>query len=202
MRKFITIISLIIILLLNIQFSTTANIENIGKTIYVDDDGGADFTKIQDAINASEDGDTVFVYSGTYYENLLINKSVELIGEYKETTIIDGQYKDTVVYITKDFVNIAGFTIQNSGVNVDLSGLYINSNFSIIKQNIIRSDMEHGNAYGIFLINASYNTIDNNIIEDNYQSGIHNDEFQNLHSPLHREFENQSLRKRYFYCLD
>jgi len=36
-----------------------------GTTIYVDDDGGADYTSIQDAIDAASEGDTVYVYSGT-----------------------------------------------------------------------------------------------------------------------------------------
>ena len=35
--------------------------ENKNITIYVDDDGGADFTNIQDAIDNSNQGDTIFV---------------------------------------------------------------------------------------------------------------------------------------------
>ena len=50
-----------------------------GITITVDDSGGADFEKIQDAVNASSDGDTVFVYNGTYYENVVVNKSINVI---------------------------------------------------------------------------------------------------------------------------
>ena len=37
-----------------------------GTTIYVDDDGGADYTTIQAAIDAANSGDTVYVYSGIY----------------------------------------------------------------------------------------------------------------------------------------
>ena len=44
---------------------------SINKTIYVDDDGGADYTKIQDAIDNASDGDTIFVYEGLYFENEL-----------------------------------------------------------------------------------------------------------------------------------
>ena len=56
----------------------------------VDDDGPADFYTIQGAINAASPGDTIFVYSGTYYENVVVNKTVSLIGENRSNTIIDG----------------------------------------------------------------------------------------------------------------
>jgi pectin methylesterase-like acyl-CoA thioesterase len=62
-----------------------------GDTFYVNTtgDGGA-FTSIQDAINASSDGDTVFVYNGTFYENVVVNRTISLVGEGKNHTIIDG----------------------------------------------------------------------------------------------------------------
>jgi pectin methylesterase-like acyl-CoA thioesterase len=59
-----------------------------GSTWIVDDDGPADFHSIQEAINAANDGDTVFVRNGTYYENITINKSISLVGEDKNITII------------------------------------------------------------------------------------------------------------------
>ncbi|MDY6965908.1 MAG: NosD domain-containing protein, partial [Halobacteriota archaeon] len=46
----------------------------------VDDSGGADFTKIQDAVNAASAGDTIIVYSGTYYENVIVDKQLTLRG--------------------------------------------------------------------------------------------------------------------------
>jgi pectin methylesterase-like acyl-CoA thioesterase len=45
---------------------------------YVDDDGSADFSKIQDAINAASPGDTIYINNGTYYENIVVNRSVSL----------------------------------------------------------------------------------------------------------------------------
>ena len=93
------------------------------NTIYVDDDnieGPWDGTQeypfrfIQDAIEASSDGDTAFVYSGTYCENIEVHTSIHLVGENWTTTIIDGSGKKNVL-ITANWVNITGFQIISSG---------------------------------------------------------------------------------------
>jgi len=53
-------------------------------------------TKIQDAIDLAIDGDTIYVYSGFYQENLVVSKSVIIRGEDREKTIIDGDGWDVV----------------------------------------------------------------------------------------------------------
>jgi pectin methylesterase-like acyl-CoA thioesterase len=60
-------------------------------TWYVDDDGGAgiNFTKIQEAVDAAQNNDTIIVYNGTYEENVVLKKSLTLQGEDRENTIID-----------------------------------------------------------------------------------------------------------------
>jgi pectin methylesterase-like acyl-CoA thioesterase len=81
-----------------------SDIVNAGTTIYVDvknmgfEDGtiGYPYNTIQEGIDAASNGDTVFVFSGTYFENVIVNKAINLTGENKDTTIIDGQ-EDTVV---------------------------------------------------------------------------------------------------------
>jgi len=59
-----------------------------GKTLYVGGTGPNNYTTIQDAVDNASNGDTVFVYSGTYddyySENeacVRIRKSINLIGE-------------------------------------------------------------------------------------------------------------------------
>ena len=87
-----------------------------GKTLYVGGSGDGNYTKIQDAINDASEGDTVFVYddSSPYIENLTINKGITLLGEDKETTIIDGlKLIYNIIFISADWVTITGFTIQN-----------------------------------------------------------------------------------------
>jgi parallel beta-helix repeat protein len=84
----------------------------------VNDDGGADFTSIQEAIDHARDGDQIFVYSGTYLEYLIINKSITLIGEDKETTIIDGEDAENVIYISGNDVTLSEFTVQNGDYGI------------------------------------------------------------------------------------
>ena len=74
-------------------------------TIYVDDDadlGWYDATHvraIQEGINNASADYTVSVYDGTYYENVVVDKTIYLIGENKGNTIIDGSGSGDVVKI-------------------------------------------------------------------------------------------------------
>jgi len=93
----------------------TFNIQPVkaeSTTWTVDDDGPADFHTIQEAINAANPGDTLNVYNGTYYENVRVNKTLSLIGQNRNTTIINGSQTGDVVHVTNNKVVISGFTIQ------------------------------------------------------------------------------------------
>jgi len=57
--------------------------------IVVAKDGSGDFTKIQEAIDASSEGARIFVREGTFNENLTINKLIELVGSGWGTVISD-----------------------------------------------------------------------------------------------------------------
>ena len=179
----------------NIPFSN-------GKTLYVGGSGPGNYTSIQDAIDNTSYEDTVYVYNGTYYENVIINKyRISLIGEKKETTIIDGGGIDDVILIEgeeNDLVTISGFTIQNSGNDArDDAGIDIYTSCNTITGNIIGNNGGHGifctgkwnyyyegnnniydnfiinNEFGIFLDRCNYNEIYDNYIADNEQAGIY-----------------------------
>ncbi len=139
------------------------------NTIIVPDD----FSTIQKAIDNADEGDTIFVKSATYFETLVIDKSVYLIGDNPNTTIIDGNYTQVynVIEITSNNVKITGFTIQRSGgvKYYERAGIHIEySNGNNISYNIITDN--YGD--GIRLEGSSNNLIlENNIIE-NFRSGI------------------------------
>jgi parallel beta-helix repeat protein len=83
-------------------------------TLYVGGSGPGNYSTIQDAVDAANSGDTIYVYHGTYYENVIISTTVFLRGEQRDTTIIDGGNAGDAVSVFADDVTVQGFTIQNS----------------------------------------------------------------------------------------
>jgi len=153
-----------------------------GKTLYVGGTGPENYTKIQDAINDASDGDTVFVFvdSSPYYENVVVYKSINLIGEIIDfvgensySTVIDGNNSGDVVFVSADWVNISRFTIQNGNE----FGIEIRSSNNIIKHNVIIN-----NKKGIFFSkNYHYNNkVLNNTIKSNKGTGIISQSSKNL----------------------
>ena len=82
-----------------------------------------DVETLQAAVDAASDGDTILLKKGTYHENIVINKSVTLIGFGPGNTIISG---DTGTEIIKGgVINITKPLLQSSGPNVTLVGMTI-----------------------------------------------------------------------------
>lgn len=138
------------------------------KTWIVAPDGSGDFLTIQAAINAASDGDTIFVRNGTYYEHLIINKTLLLVGENRNATIVDNEYKDppemrgSVVLVVANNVKMSGFTIQHcrGGGNAICITNYVNMTFS---DNIITGCNE-----GVRMISSSGNVVSDSIVQDCY----------------------------------
>lgn len=89
----------------------------LGNILYVGGEGPGNYSSIQDAIDYASNGATIFVYddSSPYIENLVVDKTVNLIGEDRNTTVIDGNLSGDVINISANWVNISGFKIQNCG---------------------------------------------------------------------------------------
>ena len=111
-----------------------------GKTLYVGGDGTGNYTKIQDAIDNASDGDTVFVYddSSPYYENIVVDKSINLVGEDKNTTTIDGSFKNILIKIRSSFVYINNFTLQKGKYETIQAS--VNKEIHISQCNLLNSD--------------------------------------------------------------
>jgi len=132
------------------------------------EDGTEDhpFDMIQEGVDAAEDGDTVYVFNGVYYEHIVIDKLINLIGENKDTTIIDGGavHYVKVVQIKSSGVSIRGFTIQIGGLNNILMYIFPGCNGNTITGNTIKSKTYKSNN-GIYLSSSSSNTITGNTIK-------------------------------------
>jgi nitrous oxidase accessory protein NosD len=133
----------------NNEQKTTSTHLNLGRTIYVDDDatGVMDGSKehpfryIQDGIDVSQSGDTVFVLGGLYLECLFIDKSITLMGENKETTaIVSDVMPGGSIKVIADHVNITGFKIQGRELLICIESDFcsIFNNLFIVKKSIYR----------------------------------------------------------------
>jgi len=154
------------------------------KTWIVDDDGPADFHKVQEAINAAAPRDTIFVYNGTYYENIVVDKTLTLIGENKDTTIIDSG-KATAVKVTANNVVFKGFKTKISGWQIThillnktantvvsdnnmIGGEFLTRGISVVTSNNItlRGNNITGPELGIVLANSSHVFVaENNVMK-------------------------------------
>jgi len=78
---------------------------------------GLNYATIQEAIDdlQTTNGHVIFVERGTYYEHVIISKSILLVGEEEGTTIVDGNGTGTVIQISANNVSVINFTIRNAG---------------------------------------------------------------------------------------
>lgn len=164
------------------------------KTITVDDSGGADFTKIHDAVNVACAGDTIIVKDGTYAEDVRVNKSLTIQSENgTDKTIVESP--GLKFNITADEVEIVGFTItgveslDNAGIKLhNVSGCEITDNniinnyksvalISSSNNRFVNNTLiggADGYGWGVILISSSNNYIINNTIAGNkYGLALH-----------------------------
>ena len=164
-------------------------------TWHIDDDfneyKSTKFTSIQDGINASFDGDTIIIYPGIYFENLIINKQLTLRGVCTENEIpvVDAGGFGTVITLSADGIQIEGLIATNSGNLSSDTGIKIYSNNNNISDNIVYNNRlgfcfessnnnsfigntARNNDIGIKLLFSSINDITDNSVTNNEKYGI------------------------------
>jgi len=117
-----------------------------GATHKVDDDGSKDFLKVQDAIDYADDGDRVIVYDGVYYENVIVDKRLELSVSVGDNATINGGGTGNVVLITADSVEMTGFLVTGSGSGAEDAGIRLEADKITLSENHCDD-----NANGIYL---------------------------------------------------
>ena len=137
-----------------------------GQTLTVDINGSGDTQSIREAIKAANPGDTIMVLPGIYNENILINKAISLIGAGSSITIIDGNGRGNVTRILADNVQMSGFTLQDSTMNIsNVSSL--NAGCYMMGENISFSACRIADCqYGMYVNSTSHAFITNCTISD------------------------------------
>ena len=172
MRKWSFIIALMVVLGVFISALTILPDITKASTLYAGGAGPGNYTSIQGAIDDASSGDTVHVFGGVYYENVIVNKTISLVGEGRDTTTIDGNGTGGGVQVSADWVNITGFTVANGGQSLELipyfvgMGLHYAQNCNITGNNI--SD----NQIGLSLHYSNNTTITGNVISSNHNYGV------------------------------
>ncbi|MBC2696961.1 MAG: hypothetical protein HF975_15200 [ANME-2 cluster archaeon] len=169
--------------------SASATIFPVNEAVItVDDDGPADYNTIQAAVDAASSGDTIYVYNGRYHENIIISKSLTLLGQDEANVIIDGNRSGNCIKLSSSDVIVNGFTITNasgSGLYAIYSDLNV-GNVTIIdntksgiyfysgKAFTIRNSTIDGNGGGIIYGGSATGdaVVEDNIITNNIGSGV------------------------------
>jgi parallel beta-helix repeat protein len=150
---------------------------------------GSGYATIQKAINANEtlNGHVIFVDAGTYVENVVVNKSISLIGADKFNTVINGNYIGNVMNITASNVKITGFNIQKSGTVYPNCGIYLgegttgnNVSCNIIINNYIGIQLEHSSNNTLAENNVAYNWCGINLSYSSSNRIYHNNFINNI----------------------
>jgi parallel beta-helix repeat protein len=148
------------------------------------------YKTISAAVSAASSGDTVKVNPGTYAEEVQVGKSISLIGEDRDTTIIDAKGLSNGIYIdgfdnpglaevvvtgfTVQHANFEGILVQNTS-SVTVWGNTVSDNDASLQissstcpgQPAFETNEGDDCGEGIHLMGVDHSTIEGNLVERN-----------------------------------
>ena len=146
----------------------------VGDILHVGGDGNGNYSTIQIAIDNANNGDIIIVHQGIYYENLLVDKQLKIIGE-------NAKIKTNEILLICSYITIEGFIIEGYDKNNCINCI---GNYIIIKNNTIkRFDISifvsgdnckifdnsiNNSYYGVYLNKNKKTDIKNNVIKNNW----------------------------------
>ena len=127
----------------------TGPVHNINK--------GTNYTSIQAAINDASPGDEIHVDSGTYYEDVNVNKRLTLRGI--GMPVVDANRSGSAITLAADGSTLDGFTATNAEAGIKV----ISNNNTLCGNNASNND------YGVYLSSSHNNTLNgNNALEQSW----------------------------------
>jgi parallel beta-helix repeat protein len=190
---------LVLIGVLVLQFNVQSVRAN-PKTIIVPED----YPTISEAVAKASSGDTVFVKSGTYHENVRVDKSLLILGEDSEKTVVIGEggaNGGNVFTLAANNITVTGFTITSAnysspsqhanGINIQGDNCTITGNnimntfWGILcaiqsSTRIVQNNITGNLKEGIRFYGGSLNTISGNCVAGNKASGIAMEGYSNI----------------------
>jgi len=137
-------------------------------------DDGVDlpFNLIQPAVDTAGPGDVIIVNAGTYDEQLHINKSLSIIGESRDTVVIDASSATSgygISVTAVDSVELKNFTLEGPPTHSDGYGIHTSGASNVTFDNLL---VENSGRSGIDFIGCDTVTVNNIEVKDNGGVGI------------------------------
>jgi len=176
MKQWMTTFAITVIILITVNLSGCMENQNINSNTNgnIVIEGKGSYASIQSAVDHAVDGDTILVKPGTYYETVVINKSIKLVGSGAEKTTITCKNNTAsgtiIIKIIANNTTVKGFKIVSptNQLSTRISGFMVVSSGNKITNNTITNC-----AYGIYMYRGAENTnISLNKINNN-QYGIY-----------------------------